>query len=165
MTRRTTLISTAVLLLAACGRGEQEDPAAAPGAGSSGRAAPATPATAKVDLASLPAPYQAADLENGKRQFARCRSCHTITPEGADMTGPNLHGVFGRRAGADPDYRYSEALKTAGFVWEPARLDGWLADPRGYLPGTKMSFAGVKQANDRRDLIAYLMVETGGPGG
>jgi len=112
-------------------------------------------------LATLPAPYNTGDLANGQSKFALCRSCHTIAEGGPNMTGPNLHGVFGRKAGAVADYNYSDAVKAAGFIWDGEHLDRWLADPRGFMPGTKMSFAGVKDPKDRIDLIAYLKVETG----
>ena len=112
-------------------------------------------------LASLPAPYNAGDLENGRRVFARCRSCHTITEGGPNMTGPNLYGVFGRQVGTHEKYRYSEAVKTAGFVWDAEKLDHWLERPRDFLPGNKMSFVGIAAEQDRRDVIAYLKVETG----
>ncbi len=128
-------------------------------------APPAPPAPTDAEkaatLASLPAPYNTGNLENGQRKFALCRSCHTITPGGPNLTGPNLYGVFGRKAGGLDGYTYSEALKKAGFVWEASHLDAWLADPRGYMPGTKMTFLGIKEAQDRVDLIAYLKVETG----
>ncbi len=112
-------------------------------------------------LASLPAPYNAADMENGKRKFALCRSCHTVAEGGPNMTGPNLYGIFGHKAGAHEGYAYSEALKAAGYVWDGANLDQWIADPKSMLPGNKMTFMGVKDAKDRTDIIAYLMVETG----
>ena len=128
-------------------------------------AAPKAPELSEAErqalLAALPAPYNAADLKNGQSKFALCRSCHTITPGGPNMTGPNLHSVFGEPAATKADYRYSEVLKTAGIVWDAQHLDQWLANPRTYLPGTKMSFVGIKDAKDRTDLIAYLMVETG----
>lgn len=147
-------------LLAACGGqggGGESAPAAAPEA-----AAPEISAEQKQALlASLPAPYNTADLENGRRKFGMCRSCHTIAPGGANLTGPNLHGVFGRKAGALETYNYSDVVKTAGFVWDAEHLDKWLAEPRTFLPGTKMSFAGLKNEKDRVDLIAYLKVETG----
>lgn len=112
-------------------------------------------------LATLPAPYNAADLANGQRVFARCRSCHTITEGGPNMTGPNLYGVFGRAAGAAEGYNYSTAVKQAGFVWDADHLNNWLENPRTFLKGTKMSFAGIPDATDRRDVIAFLKVETG----
>jgi cytochrome c len=112
-------------------------------------------------LAALPAPYNEGDLENGRRAFARCRSCHTITPGGPNMTGPNLYGVFGSKAGAREKYSYSHAMRTADVTWDAKTLDHWLQNPRTFLPGNKMSFAGLPDATDRRDVIAFLKVETG----
>lgn len=156
---RTVLIGLSALTLAACGQGGGEaEQASAP-------AAPARPAMSDAErqavLISLPAPYNEADLENGRRVFARCRSCHTLPEGGTNMTGPNLWGVFGREAGSHPGFRYSEALQAADFRWEAEPLDQWLAAPREFLPGNRMAFAGIPDAADRRDLIAYLKVETG----
>lgn len=152
---RSALIVFATLVLVACGpRSGEGEPSAPP------RPAP-TPEQQAAQLAALPAPWNQADLENGRRVFARCRSCHTITEGGPNMTGPNLYGVFGRRAGARPDYDYSTALEQAGFVWDGERLDHWLENPRTFLRGTKMSFAGIPDAEDRRDVVAFLKVETG----
>lgn len=128
-------------------------------------AAAAAPEVSDADkaaiLASYPAPYNTADLANGKAKFALCQSCHTIAPGGANMTGPNLHGVFGKASASNPDFKYSDALKNAGWVWDANHLDHWLERPQTFLPGTKMTFAGLKDAKDRVDLIGYLMVETG----
>ncbi|MGH7026741.1 c-type cytochrome [Brevundimonas sp.] len=148
-------VLTASLGLAACG--DNAAPAAA--------RTPAPPAPTEAEkaalLASLPAPYNAGDLENGRRAFARCRSCHTITPGGPNMTGPNLYGVFGRQVGTHEKYSYSTPVKQAGFTWDADRLDHWLQNPRTFLPGNKMSFPGLPDAEDRRDVIAFLKVETG----
>jgi cytochrome c len=154
---RPALFALAALALTGCGQGADQN-AAAP-------AAPARPAPTAAEktalLASLPAPYNGADLENGRRVFARCRSCHTITEGGPNMTGPNLYGVFGRQAGARPDFNYSAAMQSANFVWDGERLDHWLENPRTFLKGTKMSFAGIPDETDRRDVVAFLKVETG----
>ena len=148
------------LTLAACGQGGDSQTAEAPAA-----PAPVRPEMTEEQrqtvLASMPAPYNEGDLENGRRVFARCRSCHTLPEGGANMTGPNLWGVFGREAGSHPDFRYSEALQAADFQWDAEHLDGWLAQPREYLPGNRMAFAGLPDETDRRDVIAYLKVETG----
>lgn len=156
--------ATLATLVAACGK-PQEDTAAAPPAGETPAAAPAAPELSDADkqaiLASYPAPYNTADLANGKAKFALCQSCHTIAPGGANMTGPNLHGIFGKKSASNPDFKYSDALKNAGWVWDAEHLDHWLEKPMTFLPGTKMSFAGLKEAKDRTDLIGYLMVETG----
>jgi cytochrome c len=152
---RPALLACA-LVLSACGDDSGSEKAAS---------APARPAPTAAEkgalLAALPAPYNAADLENGRRVFARCRSCHTITEGGPNMTGPNLHGVFGREAGTAAKYNYSTAVREADFVWDAARLDDWLENPRTFLKGTKMSFAGIPNETDRRDVIAFLKVETG----
>jgi cytochrome c len=162
------VLVSAATALAACSKAPSSDSAATSeaAAGSApAAAAPVDPEKAKL-LASLPAPYNTGDLANGQAKFQLCRSCHTITEGGANMTGPNLYGLFGRTAGTVEKFRYSEPLKAAGFTWDAEHLDKWLADPRGFLPGNRMSFMGVKDAKDRIDLIAYLKVETGyKPGG
>jgi cytochrome c len=153
---RLALAALALLGLSACGDG---------GAGSGAPAAPPkpelTPAQKATLLAALPAPYNQGDLDNGRRVFARCRSCHTVTEGGPNMTGPNLYGVFGRQAGGMEGYNYSPAMKAAGFVWDAEKLDHWLENPRTFLQGTKMTFAGLPEGVDRRDVIAWLKVETG----
>jgi cytochrome c len=111
-------------------------------------------------IAALPAPYNAGDYENGRRLFAQCRACHVVAAGGPNRVGPHLHGMFGRKAGAVEDFRgYSEALKASDIVWDEARLDLWVADPRAVVPGNNMVFPGVARAEDRRDLVAYLRVE------
>lgn len=151
---RPALIVLAALMLTGCGREDGSPPATPP------RPAP-TAAEKAALLASLPAPYDTADLENGRRAFARCRSCHTITEGGPNMTGPNLYGVFGRTAGTHSGFNYSPAVREAGFTWDAEHLDRWLENPGTFLRGTKMSFAGIPDATDRRDVIAFLKVETG----
>ena len=153
------VVATALAALtAACGKPDTPPPAGQ-------AAAPTAPALSDAEkqtlLASFPAPYSTADLDNGQAKFALCQSCHTITPGGANMTGPNLHGVFGKKSASNPDFKYSDALKAAGWVWDADRLNQWLEKPQTFLPGTKMSFAGLSDAKDRTDVIGYLMVETG----
>ncbi|MET0272732.1 MAG: cytochrome c family protein [Phenylobacterium sp.] len=148
--------------LSGCGKSSQEPAssesttAAAPAA-----VAPPTDADKTALLAALPAPYNTGDLANGEAKFGLCRSCHTISPDGPNMTGPNLYGVFGRKVGTHEKFNYSDAVKAADFTWDAEHLDQWLANPKTFLPGTKMTFAGLKDAKDRVDLIAYLKVETG----
>ena len=153
---RRLVLTASLLTLAACGQGSSPE-----GGSAAAPTAPApTEAQMQAALAALPAPYNAADLENGRRAFARCRSCHTVTLGGPNMTGPNLYGVFGRQAGSQPSFNYSKPLKSAGFIWDAERLDHWLENPRTFLPGNKMSFPGLPDATDRRDLIAWLQVNT-----
>jgi cytochrome c len=151
--RRASLVILAAAALSACGPKSVTVDADAP--------REPTPAEKQALLAALPAPYNTGDLQNGEMRFALCRSCHTITPGGPNMTGPNLYGVFGRKAGTHPNFSYSQAVRDAGFTWDAAHLDQWLTNPRGFLPGAKMSFAGLRDEKDRVDLIAYLKVESG----
>ena len=158
----------AAALLAACGK-PAEAPASDSATTSAGPAeAPAAaPAPAELSdadkakiVADLGPEYASADLANGQAKFAFCQSCHTIAAGGPNITGPNLHGVFGRKAGSLEGYSYSDGLKAAGWTWDAAHLDKWLTNPKADIPGTKMTFAGIANAKDRTDLIAYLAVAT-----
>lgn len=150
-------------LVCACGPAAQKpQPPATPSP-----AAPAAPAPSadidpaiKAALDELPPPYNGADYANGRKVFAQCRTCHTLVAGAPNQVGPNLHGVFGRTAGTAAGFNYSAAVKGAGFVWQAEQLDQWLTDPKGFLPGNRMAFAGVKDADNRRDVIAYLKIET-----
>ena len=112
-------------------------------------------------LGSFALPAAAQDAAAGQRVFNQCRACHTIEAGGRNGVGPNLYRVFGRQAGTKADYKYSDAVKAAGFKWDADHIDHWLTKPKDYLPGTKMTFVGLPDAKDRTDLIAYLKVETG----
>ena len=113
----------------------------------------------KALVAELPAAYQSADLSNGEAKFAICRSCHTLPEGGEDMTGPNLWGIFGRKAGSKSGFTYSDELKNAGWAWDADRIDKWITNPHAVLPDTKMTFIGMPNAavahgatNDLRSL-------------
>jgi cytochrome c len=104
------------------------------------------------DFATLLA---SADPAAGEKVFAKCKSCHHL--DGKDATGPHLNGVVGRLKAHSEGYGYSEALLAmSSDSWTPENLNGFLANPKGYAPGTKMSFAGLPKAEDRANLIAYL---------
>ena len=147
------------LLLSGCG------PSGGTAANTSATSVAATPppltdAQKKVLVAELPAAYQAADLSNGEAKFALCRSCHTTNQGGDDMTGPNLWGIFGRKAGSKPGFTYSDDLKNAGWMWDADHIDKWITNPRAIEAGTKMTFVGMPNATDRRDVIAFLKTQT-----
>ncbi len=92
----------------------------------------------------------------GETIFKRyCAVCHSVEP-GQNKIGPSLAGVVGRKAGSVADYSYTEANKNSGLTWTEAELDKYLTDPRQVVPGTKMLFAGLKNADDRKAVIAYL---------
>ena len=105
-------------------------------------------------------PYASADRNRGAGQAQICRACHSLDRDGANMIGPALHGFFGRSAGAVEGFVYSPVLAEAGFVWTPRALDAWLAEPHRFLPGNRMTFAGVPDPGDRDALIAYLLEVT-----
>jgi cytochrome c len=150
-----------LIALAACGGG-----ASSGASGSSSTPSPPVPpptltdAQKKLLLAQLPAAYQAADLSNGEARFQVCRSCHSTAEGGENMTGPNLWGIFGRKAGTHPDFTYSDDLKNAGWTWDAGRIDTWITNPKAVLANTKMTFIGVPDATDRRDIIAFLKTQT-----
>ena len=101
-----------------------------------------------------------ADAVRGQTLYrARCAACHSIDYNGV---GPAHRGVLGRKAGAVPDYAYSDALRHSDVVWTAAALDKWLADPEQFIPGQKMGFS-VPSPKERADLIAYLK-QAAGPG-
>ena len=99
---------------------------------------------------------RAAEAEAGARVFrTQCGACHVVEA-GKNRVGPSLFGIVGRKSGQVEGFRYSPANKAADLTWDAATLDKYLANPREMVPGTTMTFAGVKNATQRADLIAYL---------
>jgi cytochrome c len=98
----------------------------------------------------------AANVANGKALFSRCAACHTADKGGPNGLGPNLYGVVGRKAGSKKDFSYSAAMKNSGIVWGNQKLDAYIAHPAEVVPGNRMAFAGLPDAKQRSDLIAWL---------
>lgn len=96
-----------------------------------------------------------ADVDKGAKVFGKCKACHKLE-DGANATGPHLYGVVDRATGSVDGYNYSGALVAVTDTWTPEALDGFFTNPKGYAPGTKMAFSGLKKATDRANLIAYL---------
>lgn len=112
-------------------------------------------------VAFAPGAAMAADgnAKEGEDIFKACRACHQVGPDAKNALGPVLNGIVGRKAGSVEGFNYSPANKTAGeggWVWTEENLNKYLADPRGAMPGNRMAFAGLKDEQDRADVIAYL---------
>ena len=101
----------------------------------------------------------AQDAAAGEKVFNACKACHTLEA-GKNRVGPSLHGLIGRPAGSVEGFAYSPAMKNAGVTWTDENLAKYLADPKGFVAGNKMAFAGVKKEDDLKNLIAFLKQET-----
>jgi cytochrome c len=98
-------------------------------------------------------PVLGADIEHGKALYQACVACHT---EKTDALGPSLKGVFGRKSAALEDFRYSNAMQRANFVWDETKLRGYLVDPQQVVKGNRMPFSGLRDPKDVDDVVAYL---------
>jgi len=107
-------------------------------------------------IAVMVATASAADVDNGKSIWNKCRACHQIGENAKNMVGPELNGLFGRKAGSAPGFNYSEANKGSGITWDEATFREYIKNPKGKIPNTKMVFAGLSDDQDIDDLIAYL---------
>jgi cytochrome c len=96
-----------------------------------------------------------ADAGRGEKVFAKCAACHTIAPGGPNGIGPNIHGIMGQPV-AGRGFAYSDALKGKGGTWTWEVMSDWLRNPKAFAPGTKMTFAGIPDGQDRADLLVYL---------
>ena len=99
------------------------------------------------------------DAARGEARFTDCAACHKLEA-GANNVGPSLHGLFSRKAAEISDFRYSPAMKRSGIAWTPATLEQFITDPQAMVPGNRMPYAGMANAADRADLIAYLQKAT-----
>jgi cytochrome c len=100
------------------------------------------------------------DVAHGEEVYGRCMACHALK---ADRVGPHHCGLIGRRAGSVPGFAYSPAMKKSKLTWDEKTLDRFLQSPMKVVPGTAMTYDGVPDARDRRDLIAYLKQASSGP--
>lgn len=157
-----TLISAIALTftVAACGGGDDtssESPA--PSASTPAAEAPAS-GTTTAPAASPAAATETSELEKGKRIFAQCKACHQVSAEGRNMTGPNLYGVVGSAAGSVEGFNYSPAMANSGVIWTEEAISAYLENPRGFMPGNRMAFNGLRKEADRNAVIAYMKAES-----
>ena len=136
---------------------ESADPLTYPvevaGADHGGKAAADKPVEVVIPFTQLLA---SADASKGAKVFKKCASCHTLPEGGNNGTGPNLFGVVGRDVGRASGFSYSQPMANLGGAWTFDRLNEFLTKPKAYVPGTKMSFAGIKKPQQRADLVAFL---------
>jgi cytochrome c len=132
-------------------------PTAAKGAEAGGHGSSAAAAPAAFDAAKVVAAVASGNVDTGKAVFKKCAACHTTESGGANKTGPNLHAVVGRKMGSIGGFGgYSDEMKAKGGNWDLATLATFLHDPKGFVAKTKMSFAGVKDAAELANLLAFL---------
>ena len=95
------------------------------------------------------------DAAAGKKVYNKCKACHVVDKP-QNRVGPSLQGVFGRPAGTVPGFKYSDGMANSGIVWDEDTIAAYMVDPKDYIPGNKMAFAGLKKEEDVANLIAYL---------
>jgi len=111
----------------------------------------------------LPARLASASTEKGQAAAKQCQACHTFEKGGPNRVGPNLFGIVGENRGEGRNFNFSSAMKSKGGKWTFEELDKFLADPRGYVPGTAMTFAGLKNDQQRADVIDFLNKQSDHP--
>jgi cytochrome c len=109
--------------------------------------------TGAIVAALAAAPAAAADVARGNELFKACAACHNESP---DALGPDLRGVYGRKAAALESYRYSNPMKRANLVWDEENLRSYIADPQTKVKGNRMPYGGLREPKDVEDVIAYL---------
>lgn len=134
-------------------------PTEPPPAAETPAAAPAATAIA-LEITDAAGAKMTGDTARGQRVFAQCLTCHS-KDAGVNRTGPSLHGIIGRKAGTVANFRYSDANKNSGITWTEQELFTYLENPKAKIPGTIMAFVGIRNAQQRADLVAYLKADTG----
>ena len=107
--------------------------------------------------------FASVNLSDGEKTFKKCAACHSIAKGGANKIGPALYNVIGRQAGSLPDYKFSKGMVAYGKKWTPQEMNGFLENPKGWVKGTKMAYAGLKNPKERAALILFLNKNTDNP--
>jgi len=136
-----------VVLLTACGGGGESTSSPTP--------APAAKTAPVVQTSSALTP-----MERGAKLYKRCKACHTLEEGGKHKVGPNLWDIYGATAGVKEGFNYSKVMAASDIVWDDATLDAYIQKPSEFMKGNRMSFVGIKKAEDRADLLLYMKAET-----
>jgi len=152
--RASTLIMIAFtsLSLTACGGEETAaptSPSAIPPTATKTASAPAQALTPAEML-----------MERGAKLYKRCQSCHTLEQDGRHKVGPNMWNLYGSTAGVREGFAYSKAMKESGITWTDETLSAYIENPRKYMPGNRMSYVGLRKAEDREAVLAYIKAKT-----
>lgn len=121
------------------------------------------PAAKPAPEVPLPVRFASADISRGETSAKKCAACHTIGKGEPNRVGPNLWGIVGRPKHTEAGFNYSGAMNSQKGNWTPEELDVYLTNPRGMVPGTNMSFAGIPRGSERADLIAFLNTHSDKP--
>ena len=116
-----------------------------------------------IDSGNIMTLFASTSVDDGAKVFKKCTACHSITQGGSNKIGPALWGVLGRKAGSISDYKYSKAMAAHGKTWSFDEMNNFLIKPKDWIKGTKMSFAGLKNAKDRAAVILYMNENTDNP--
>ncbi|MEE9273079.1 MAG: cytochrome c family protein [Robiginitomaculum sp.] len=155
------ILACSFFSLGACSKKESPAPSPAPKVQNTAAHTPPQASKTKAQK-NQPAPKGAATPEElGKKVFKKCAACHTTKQGAKHRVGPNLHGVFGRKAGSTDGFVYSSAMKDSGITWNEEILNQYLIKPKALVHGTTMAFFGLKKEEDRKNIIAYLKTVTG----
>ena len=119
--------------------------------------------SANSDTGNIMALFASTSAAEGAKVFKKCSACHSVNEGGANKIGPALWGVLGRKAGSLSDYKYSKAMTAYGKSWSFEEMNGFLIKPKDWIKGTKMSFAGLKNAKERAAVILYMNENTNNP--
>ena len=122
-----------------------------------------TSAETSSESGNIMALFASTSATEGAKVFKKCAACHSIAEGGANKIGPSLWGVLGRQSGSIPDYKYSKAMVSHGKKWSFEEMNGFLIKPKDWIKGTKMSFAGLKNAKERAAVILYMNENTNNP--
>ncbi|MBM3646795.1 MAG: cytochrome c family protein [Alphaproteobacteria bacterium] len=126
---------------------------------------PPTPRAVTLAICALvfaaPPAWADGDAAKGERVYnTQCKTCHTLDKGGRHLVGPNMHGLFGRKAGTMEGFKFSEAMIASGIVWDDKTIAEYIKDPKGRIPGNTMAFIGLKRQDQIDDVIAYLKKAT-----
>lgn len=109
-----------------------------------------------VALSAFAGLVSAQDIADGQKSFNKCRACHTVGENAKNGVGPMLNGLFGRKAGTIDGFKYSDANKNSGIVWDEKNFATYIKDPKAFMPGNRMAFIGIKNDTEIANLTAFL---------